>query len=100
MKRRQNFKGHPQDSKATFRILRSSSNRQDDRIHGYPGDRSCIYCHSGGMRNTAHPDSPARVAFRQVDNVDTSRVRARHRSQPAITIMYRAESGECRLNMS
>jgi hypothetical protein len=28
---------------------RMTSNRQDDTIHGHPGDRSSISCHSGGM---------------------------------------------------
>ena len=46
MARRQDFGGHPQDSKTIFRILRSSSKRQDDRIHDHPGDRSSISCHS------------------------------------------------------
>jgi hypothetical protein len=36
----------PQDSKALFGMIRSSSKRQDDRIHGHPGDRSSISCHS------------------------------------------------------
>jgi len=28
-------------------FLRSSSNQQDDKTHGHPGDRSSISCHSG-----------------------------------------------------
>jgi len=40
------FWGSSQEYKAIFRNLRSSSNRQDDRINGHPGDRSSIYCHS------------------------------------------------------
>jgi hypothetical protein len=39
--------GHPYDFKTIFRILRSSSYRQDDRIHSHPGDRSSISCQSG-----------------------------------------------------
>jgi len=41
---------------------RMTSNRQDDRIHGHPGDRSSISCHSAKQPLTPHctPYTPSK----------------------------------------
>jgi len=55
---------------------RMTSNRQDDRIHGHPGDRSSISCHSAPALAPCHDGEAAQEGGVGGDGVDGDRPHA------------------------